>query len=177
LIRTNCCGCPINSTIYDTYFDQVHVKLELVGGGPVELFSDGFESGIAWTQSDTVVWYTGDPKIDTHSVNLRRTGTIEKTISTAGHESITVSLYLGAYSLDNANENVEAHWYDGTDWNLLKRIGNGDPEEDQQLHYFSYDLSAAAADNPSFALRFRINGSGTGDHGYVDDVVVSGVAM
>jgi PKD repeat protein len=141
------------------------------------VFSDDFESSLDWTETGNVEWYTDSPKNGTHSVHLRKTGAIEKTISTAGYQAIRVSFYLGAHSLDKANENVEAHWYDGSNWNLLKRINNGDPEEDQQLHFFQYDLSSAADDNGSFALRFRINGSGTGDHGYVDDVLVEGESL
>jgi PKD repeat protein len=156
----------------ETKTDYISVT---TGGGPVTIFSDDFEAEFSgWTTYDTVEWYTGSPKNGTHSIRLRRDGTIEQTIPTAGYQNISVSFYLGAYSLDNANENVQALWYDGVDWTVLKQIDNGDPEEDQQLHYFSYSLPAGANENPNFALQFRINGSGTGDYGYVDDVVVEG---
>jgi len=146
------------------------------GGGPATFFSDDFEAGLDWNQFDNVTWYTGSPKNGTHGVRLRRDGAIDRTISTVGYQSIRVTFYMGAYSLDKANENVQAHWYDGSNWNLLKQINNGDPEEDQQLHYFQYDLASGADNNANFAFRFRLNGSGNGDYGYVDDVVVQGTA-
>ncbi|MBE9565777.1 MAG: hypothetical protein IMF16_03380, partial [Proteobacteria bacterium] len=141
------------------------------------IFSDDFEDAFTgWTEGGTPDWYTGTPKNGTHSIRLRKAESIERTISTVGYESISVSFYMGAHSLDNANENVEATWYDGSGWNLLKRINNGDPEEDQQLHYFQYSLPASADDNSAFALKFKINGSGDWDYGYVDDVIVEGTS-
>ncbi|MCK4270886.1 MAG: PKD domain-containing protein, partial [Methanogenium sp.] len=141
------------------------------------IFYDDFEAAFSgWTTSDRVAWYTGTPKIGTHSIELKRRGSMEQTISTSGYTDINVSFYMGAYSLDRVNEYVEAHWYDGSIWTLMKRINNGDPEEDKQLHYFQYDLPTAADNNAAFALRFRIVGSGPGDYGYVDNVRVMGVS-
>ncbi len=148
------------------------------GGGTVTIFSDDFEASFSgWTESGTPDWYTGSPKNGTHSIRLRTTESIERTISTSGYQNITVSFYLGANSLDNNNENVQALWYDGSTWTVLKQINNGDAEEDNALHSFSYTLPAGAEDNTVFALKFKINGSGTGDYGYVDDVVVEGEAI
>jgi PKD repeat protein len=141
------------------------------------VFSDDFETALTWTQSGDVLWYTGSPKIGTQGVRLRVTGSIETTISTAGYQGITVSFYMGAYSLDNANENMQALWYDGSTWTVLKQISDGAPEEDNQLHYFEFSLPVGADDNTAFALRFKLNGSGTGDYGYVDNVVVQAAAV
>ncbi len=156
----------------ETKIDYISVTS---GGGPVSIFSDDFETGITgWSTSDVVEWYSGTPHNDLYSVRLRRDGAIQRTISTVGYTNLNVSFYLGAYSLDRSTEYAEAHWYDGSGWTLLKRINNGDPEEDRALHYFEYSLPASADGNASFALRFRIVASGTGDYGYVDDVVVQG---
>ena len=143
----------------------------------VTIFADGFEAALNWTGSGDVTWYTGSPKLGTHSVRLCVTGRIGTTISTVGYENITVSFYVGAFSLDNANENMQALWYDGSVWTVLKQINDGDPEEKNQLNYFEYVLPAAANNNPAFALAFQLNGSGTVDYGYVDDVVVAGALI
>jgi len=87
-----------------------------------------------------------------------------------------VTFYLGAYSLDNSSEYVEAVWYNGSDWAQMHRINNGDPEENNQLHAMQFNCPAGANNNPNFAIKFGIVGSGTGDYGYVDDVVVEGYA-
>ena len=142
--------------------------------GPTTIFSDDFESALSgWTTSGTVNWYTGTPKNDTHGVEFIEDAYLQRTISTAGYSNIGVSFYLSAYTLE-AGENVQALWYDGSSWTVLKQINDGDPEEDGQLHYLEYSLPAGASNNSNFALRFKINGSWPTDYGYVDDVVVMG---
>ncbi|MDH4209286.1 MAG: hypothetical protein OEV76_10460, partial [Anaerolineae bacterium] len=143
-------------------------------GQATVIFADDFEAAFAgWTLSGTPDWYTKDPKNGTHSISLREIESIQRTVSTACYQNITVSFYLGAKSLEGT-ETVRALWYDGGAWNVLKAIANGDPEEDGLLHYFAYALPASAANNASFALRFEINGSNPQDFGYVDDAVVLG---
>ena len=151
------------------------------GGGPTTIFSDDFEASFSgWTQTGTPDWHTGTPRNGTHSIRLRGSSAsgydeaIERTVSTAGYQDIVVTFYMGAYSLDNANEYVEAVWYDGSDWAIMDRIDDGDPEEDNQLHAMQFNCPAGANNNPSFAIKFGIVASGTGDYGYVDDVVVAG---
>ncbi len=144
---------------------------------PVMIFSDGFETALTWTTAGDVTWFTGTPKNGSHSVRLRTTGSIEKTITTTGYRFISVAFSLGANSLDNANENLQALWFDGSSWVVLKQINNGDPEENNQLNTFAFELPPAADDTAALALRFKLNGSGTGDYGYVDDVVVSGYPL
>ncbi|NIM50385.1 MAG: hypothetical protein GTO22_14235, partial [Gemmatimonadales bacterium] len=103
-----------------------------------------------WTLAGTPDWYSQLPANGTHSVRLRSTESIERTISTQDYQNITVSFYLGAHSLDKGVETVQALWYDGSAWALLKQIADGDPEEDQQLHYFEYSLPVSANNNPAF---------------------------
>jgi len=166
LTATNSGGSDTETkTNYITVIDPV----------PSVIFFDDFEDGNynGWTTSD-LVNIEDDPAIGSYSVRLRRNGKIERTVPTTGYTGINVSFYLGAGSLDNSNEKVQAHWFDGTNWNLLKEINNGDPEEDDGLHFFSYNLPTTANNNANFALRFRILGSGGGDRGYVDNVRVEG---
>ena len=148
---------------------------QMSSAAPVTIFTDDFEVAFAgWTLGGTPDWYVGSPMNGTHSIRLRKTDSITKTVDTSGHTSITVSFYLGAFSLDNAAENVQALWYDGATWRILKQINDGDPEEDKKLHYFQYSLPSGASDNSAFALRFVVNGDATNDYGYVDDVLVQG---
>jgi len=140
------------------------------------IFSDDFEVAFAgWTLSGVgnATWYTGVPRNGTHSIQLTRTRAMQRLVSTACYQNITVSFYLGADSLEGA-EYVRASWYNGSTWQTLKQINNGDPEEDNALHYFSYSLPASAADNPNFTIQFSIAGSNNQDYAYVDDVLVQG---
>lgn len=154
------------------------VKNDFIGvrpaGAPAVIFSDDFEAALNWTRTGDVTWYTGAPHNGAYGVRLRNTGSIEKTISTVGYRFITTAFSMGAGSLDNASENLQALWFDGATWVVLKQINNGDPEEDNSLHPFQFELPRTADDNPALALRFKLNGSGTGDYGYIEDVIVSG---
>jgi len=142
--------------------------------GPVSIFYDDFEAAFSgWTTSGTVTWYTGDPKIGTHSIQLKQTGNMTQTISTVGYTDINVSFYMGADGL-GPGEYVAAYWYDGSTWTLMKQIGTA--EADNLLHYFQYDLPAAADNNAAFALRFSITAKTGNDLGYVDNVRVMGTS-
>jgi hypothetical protein len=148
---------------------------------PEVIFSDNFDPGLSgWTisgGSDDVSWYTGTPRNGAAGVHLRDNGQMQRTIPTTGYSAVTVSFSLGANSIESG-EFVVAEWSpDGAAWTALKQINNGDPEEDNALHPFSYSLPAGAANNPLMALRFRIDGNSNNDDGYVDDVSVSGTPL
>lgn len=138
------------------------------------IFSDGFESALSWTQSGNVRWYTGTPKTGTHSVRLRQTGSIQKTIPLTGFTGITVSFSMGTDSLDNNNENVPAFYYNGTSWVVLAQINNGSANDNNRLNPYSVTLRATVDNLSLFALQFKINGSANNDYAYVDDVSVTG---
>ena len=103
-----------------------------------------------------VHWHARD---GAHGVRLRTTGSIQKTISAAGYRFISLAFRMGANSLDNANENLQALWYDGSAWVVLKQVNDKAPEENNQLNPFEFQLPRAADDNPNLALRFKLNGS------------------
>ena len=128
-----------------------------------------------WTTSGTVEWYSGDPKHDTHSVRISGSGTpnMHKRCSTSDYEDIVVSFYIGASSLESG-EWCEALWYDDPNWIQLKRIDDGDPEEDGALHYFQYSLPAGANDDFYLRLRFMLHANSTDDYMYVDDAKLQG---
>jgi hypothetical protein len=73
----------------------------------------------------------------------------------------------------------DAEWSSngGTTWNILKRINNNDPEDDNDLHPFSYILPASADNNANFKIRFIVEAHNAGDKGYVDNVTVGGIAV
>jgi hypothetical protein len=149
------------------------INLSAIGTAAVTIFSDDFEDALSgWTVGGTVEWYTGSPRRGTHSVRLRNSGSIEKTVSTVGYGRISVSYYLAA-SLTSTAAAVKAEWYDGIGWNPLEEIDNGDADEDARLHQYSHELPSQAEENSSLALRFTVIGSDIDDMGYVDDVVVT----
>jgi len=137
------------------------------------LFSDGFESAFAgWTKGGKPSWYSGNPRIGTHSIQLPKNSSIQRTVATAGWQDLTVSFWLGA-SLRKSGAALQALWFDGSAWTLLTEIHRGDAEADGQLHYFEFALPSSAGNNSTFALRFRLNSRDPKDYGYVDDVAVA----
>ena len=119
-------------------------------------------------------WYAGTPRNGTHSIQVVQTERITRTISTVGYTAITVSCALGGNSLENG-ETVEAQYSTdgGSNWVTWAQLN--DWEDNNALHNFAnVALPAAANNNANFMLRFRIYGSGTGDYGYIDDVLVVG---
>jgi hypothetical protein len=126
-----------------------------------------------WTLVNYVNYYPYPPAIGTAMVHMGYTSSMERTISTVGYDTITVSAYMGTSYL-NAGENLQFLWYDGSTWTLLKQIDEGDPEDDGDIYYFEYSLPASANDNPNFALKFQLNADYWDDYGWIDEIVVKG---
>jgi len=81
---------------------------------------------------------------------------------------------MGGNSLESG-ERVEAQYSTdgGANWVVWEDIDAN--EDNNALHNFAnIALPASADNNANFRIRFRIYGSGTGDYGYIDDVVVRG---
>ncbi len=80
----------------------------------------------------------------------------------SGYSGITVSFDMGT-QMSGPGIIANAEWSPdgGTTWNLLKQINAGDPEDDNNLHPFTYSLPASADNNPAFTLRFSLSGPAT----------------
>ncbi|MGD0111768.1 MAG: InlB B-repeat-containing protein, partial [Armatimonadota bacterium] len=138
------------------------------------IFTEGFETGApgttGWATSGTVNWYTGTPKNGTHSVQLGRNGTLQRTISTQGYDTIAVSFYLGA-SFASSNQSVRVRYTtNGFTWTTLVTLTT----TTAWASYGPYSLPASAADNDNFALRCEAASSSGANYGYIDDVLVTG---
>ena len=145
------------------------------------IFSDNFNAGFSgWTSGGTPGvpdWYAGAPRNGSHSIQSGSDGEDHKAVSTAGYSNIIVSCAIGANGLESG-ETVQAQYSTDGGTNYVMWAQIRDWEDDNALHSFlSPALPAAANDNPNFRLRFRIYGSGTGDYGYIDDVVVTGTPI
>jgi flagellin-like protein len=140
------------------------------------IFSDNFDSAFSgWTTSGTTNWYTGSPKSGTHSIQFLDNGMISRTVSTSGYDTISVSFALAGNSLEGA-EAVQGQWSpDGSSWNTMGEITNG-VLEDNTLHAFTFSVPSGGNNNPTFAIRFRLIGTGN-DRGYVDNIVVTGIPL
>jgi hypothetical protein len=106
--------------------------------------------------------YTG-----THSVQIEKTSSIEKQISTAGYSGIHLQY---AYKVDStdpyeAGEYLYAEWsVDGINWNILGRT--------QQTTWVLKDFvcDPNADDTPDFRVRFHTTADSGGEWAFVDSV-------
>jgi len=151
----------------------------LLAGTPAHsavIFADNFEAGISgWAITGTPDWFSGAPADGTHCAQIAKRESLQRTLSTRGYDSVTVSFSLGAKGLSKKHSRVDLSWFNGTSWTVLARISKPDPTADGQLHPFDLTLPASAADNARFALRVALTGQiGTSDRGYIDDIVISG---
>ena len=171
---------PVSLTAANGLGQNTKIKTQYItvrpAGTPNTLFTDGFETALSWATVGNVTWYTGSPRRGTYSVQLKKTGSVQKTISASGYRFITVSFYMGAYSLET-EESFQALWYDGSVWTVIKAISDGDAGENNQLNYYQFQMPATADNNGSFGLWFKLNGNATNDYGYVDDVMVTGFSL
>lgn len=142
---------------------------------PLTIFSDGFEGSVSWTKVAPVTWYTGSPKVGTHSARLQNKASIEKAKSLAGWKNITISFSMGANSLDTASENIQALYFNGSTWVILATIANGSANENNRLNPYTFTLPASMNGKTTFKLKFKINGSATDDYAFIDEVKVMGV--
>jgi hypothetical protein len=159
---------PGNSTT--EYPDQLFFTTETL---PPELpWSDDFESGdftaggwavvAAPASVDDVGAYTGS-----YGAHLKKTGTIEKSISTAGYQAIHVK-YARATNNMKSNEFLFVDWFDGSGWH--------DIETTHDTFWGAVDAvcGVGADNNPSFKVRFRINGKAANVAAMVDNVEIFG---
>ena len=141
---------------------------------PPELpWSDDFESGDfaagGWTvvatpaSVDENAAYTGS-----YGAHLKKRGTIEKSISTAGYQAIHVK-YARTTNNMNSTEFLFVDWFDGSGWHEL--------EATHDTSWGTVDMvcgGAGADNNPNFKVRFRINGKAANVEAMIDDVEITG---
>lgn len=159
---------PGNSTT--EYPDQLFFTTETL---PPELpWSDDFESGDfalgGWTvvanpvSVDESAAYTG-----LRGAHLKKTGTIEKSISTAGYQAIHVK-YARTTNNMKSGEFLFVDWYDGSGWHELETT------HDTSWGAVDEICGVGADNNPNFKVRFRINGKAANVEAMVDDVEIFG---
>jgi hypothetical protein len=142
-------------------------------GTPVVLFSDGFESGdlAGWqTQNGRASANQGNARTGQWVARLRRTTWIQRNLSTAGFDNITLSVSVRVTNHDNG-ERMEVQYWNGSSWSTLDSITSSTWSD------ALYTLPADAANSSDFRLRFITNANRSNESGWVDDVVISGTQL
>ena len=146
------------------------------GGTQVTIFSDHFANGLTgWTLISSPDACTCSSQ-GLHLIRIRGSEGMNRTISTSGYTSIVVSFQMQLATTTETGEYIQALWYNGTTWTVMKQINHGDADGDGQFHSYQYTLPSGANNNPNFALKFYVSADNVNydDEGKVDNLVVKG---
>ena len=140
---------------------------------PVTLFTDGFESGNltagGWVVQNTqAAAATGAAQSGSWGARLNRATWIEKSVSTAGYNTISIVVGRRTNGLD-AGEFLYVEWWNGTAWTVAGTVNT------TAWATATFNLPAAAANNAAFKFRFRTNANGNSERGDVDNVSLRGI--
>lgn len=145
------------------------------------LFSEGFESASlnGWQLSSIAQNWTvnqTNPNLGMFHAQARPLSSLlgasilEKQVSTAGYQNITVSYYRKLIELD-ASDEFRAKWYDGTNWITLEQTASNEANDsDYVFKTFTIPL---ASNSPNFAFRFECSAQALNEFCRVDDILVN----
>jgi hypothetical protein len=136
-------------------------------------FSNGFESGNftagGWSNSGCDIQsnykYAG-----TYSARFNYSDSLTKPFSTAGKTNIQISYARHTRSCES-DDHFICEWSanGGSTWNVLEDVAGNSSWTEQ-----TFALPVAAANNPSFKIRFRTSHNGIWDYAYLDEVKIVG---
>ena len=152
--------------------------------GPIELFSDDFESGTLnnwvlskvsggnyWTASITNP-YLGSYHAQCQPMSTSEpASTMEKTISTSGYSNIKASYYRKLIGLDIADE-FQAKWFDGSTWTILEQTGSNSANDAGYL-YKEFNLPTNAENNANFKIKFECTAGAVSEFCRIDNVKIT----
>lgn len=140
---------------------------------PVTLFADTFETGNltagGWAITGSAVANTGARLTGAWGARISGTASMERTISTVGFNTITLSVSRRSSGMD-AGEFLYLEWWNGSAWTVASTVNT------TAWTTPTFSLPAAAANNAAFKIRFRTNANATNERGDIDDVTVRGTA-
>ncbi|MBX4196412.1 hypothetical protein KW805_02390 [Candidatus Pacearchaeota archaeon] len=153
------------------------------------VFFDGFESGSLggwtlttnndlaenWTIKQNATesfqgnWYIQSRPSDTLP---EPASSIERTISTAGYQNITVSYQRRLLNTD-LGDTFQVEWYDGNVWTILETVHGSD------LSYIfrTFNLTSLATNNANFKIKFECTAGGVNEMCRVDSVTINGTVI
>jgi subtilisin family serine protease len=154
---------------------QVSATPQGSGGGQVEtLFFGGFESGNfsaeGWVTSGNVQVTTAADQGGNYGARIKRTSWIEKSISTAGYDTIELSYARRTGGLDSG-ELLTVEYWSGSSWVTVETTNA------TSWSVKAWSLGASADNNAAFKIRFRTNANRNNERGDVDDVQVVGTTL
>lgn len=149
----------------------------------VTLFSDGFEGAgdfTGWTRSGGTQWkeddndpHTGDRHIKVKGSTDTEDDVLQKDVSTAGYENVTLSYWYQVKSGLESDDHVYVEWStDGIAWNEVYDIT--DEAAGSWKMKVHAPLAIGADDSADFRIRFRADLGQGSDEVYIDDVLLVG---
>ncbi len=136
------------------------------------LIDEDFENSLGgeWSLgSNTSLTSGNSPHAGSQHLEILKKGSGTLNVDMTGVTGAHLTFWYKTYSLDKGTENIEVT----VNSNIVLQVYDGDPEEDNTYRYVDVDLSSYTM-NSSFEVIFKINGSGTADYFYIDDVIITG---
>ena len=164
----------VNDGTLDSNVAMVNFTIEAATPVLTTIYSEDFESSLGgeWSLgSKTSVVTRNSPHGPTHHLEMLKKSEGTLSVNMSGVTGAQLDFYWKAKSFDNSSETAEVSVYDGTGWYVVKTINNG--EDDNAYHAASIDLSGYSMIE-GFQVQFKINGSGTADYFYIDDIEITG---
>jgi subtilisin family serine protease len=143
--------------------------------GPVVVFADGFESGDllsgGWITQNADAFAAAAASVEGGwGARMVKKSWMDRAISTAGLAEIQLSYVRRTAGLES-NEALYVEWWTGSRWRVLEST------RETGFASRSWALPAAAADNPAFRIRFRLQSNRTDEMADVDAVTLTGVPV
>ncbi len=137
------------------------------------IFSDNFDGQStrlsAWKESSTtyVTRYTGAYKIGTASMQISGAYNVVTYVNTLPFSNIVLTFKMAAYSLESTDK-VQAFYNVGSGDVICATLADGSDNGSFRTYTISIPKGVAG-----FKFGFKLVG-GSGDYGYIDDVVLTG---
>jgi hypothetical protein len=120
-----------------------------------------------WTTSGLVKAEDKTPYEGTYNAELKKGGSMWRTVSTAGYTNIHLR-YAGKTWLFDTGEALVVEWYDGSDWHVVDQL------TDTSYVLRDWTLPSGANDNADFAIRFTGDCDKNTEWADVDIIEVTG---
>ncbi|MFT7484935.1 MAG: subtilisin family serine protease [Candidatus Paceibacteria bacterium] len=144
------------------------------GGVTETIFFGGFESGTfgaeGWVTSGSTLVSNKADQGGTYGARIKGTSWIEKSVSTAGYDTVELTYARRTGGLDSG-EVLTVEYWNGSSWVTVESTNS------TAWSVPTWSLGASADNNSAFKIRFRTNANRNNERADVDDVALVGTTL
>ncbi|NMB79971.1 MAG: hypothetical protein GYA23_12860, partial [Methanomicrobiales archaeon] len=144
------------------------------------IFYDGFETDTRSTYTrvngGNIAWSTTNPKNGTHIIRERNVASMAKTISTSGYSDVVVQFAWNSVMNQASDYAYFQYSLDGSSYTTFWSQ-YGPTTSQSSLSTVTTTMPTGASNNPNFRIRFGIAANANTDYFYVDDIIITAIAI